>query len=84
MKKLAEHAPETPETALLLRRGSCACGCRHTSILAQNVADGRGDTARSRPTGATKPERRYCERIGDNGTKPYCIPRYVGLEWQKK
>jgi len=26
VKKLAEHAPETPETALLLRRGSCACG----------------------------------------------------------
>src|SRR5712692_2632621 len=26
VKKLAERAPETTETALLLRRGGCACG----------------------------------------------------------
>jgi hypothetical protein len=52
VKKLAKHAPETPETALLLRRGCRACGCRHTNILAQNAADNReGETARSRPTG---------------------------------
>jgi len=42
VKKLAEHAPETPETALVLRRGSCACSRGHTSILAQNGVDSRG------------------------------------------
>src|SRR5437879_9731328 len=41
VKKLPERAPEAPETALLLRRGSGAYGRRHKNILAQNRADTR-------------------------------------------
>jgi len=80
VKKLPEHAPETPKTTLLLgRAGGAGCG-GHRSILTQNLQADRHGDAMSLNFGPGKREPTPYGRIGDNGAKVSCIKLFVGLK----